>query len=174
MTARSLQAICLACILVVALIVGACAPAAAPSTVPAEPTTAPAATPATTAPTPTAATGAAPTAAAKEPIKLGAVSPLGDITGAQSTKAMKLAVKEINEKGGLLGRPVELIVVDDEMKPDKGAAALDKLATVDEVDVFIGGMASGVLLGQAPTFKKYGKVTVWIGAASATDPCTSL
>lgn len=168
MTARSMQTICLACILVVALMASACAPAAAPGTVTAPATTAPTGTtPATTAPTATAATGAPPTVAAKEPIKLGAVNPLGDITGAQSTKAMKLAVKEINEKGGLLGRPVELIVVDDEMKPDKGAAALDKLATVDKVDVFIGGMASGVLLGQAPTFKKHGKVTVWIGAASS-------
>ena len=103
---------------------------------------------------------------AAEPIKIGVVSPLGDITGAQSVKAMKLAVKEINAAGGLLGRTVELIVVDDEMKPEKGAAALEKLATVDKVDAFIGGMASGVHMGQIPILKKYGKVTVWIGAAS--------
>jgi len=106
-------------------------------------------------------------AAAAEPIKLGAVLPLGDITGDQASKAMKLAVKEINQAGGLLGRPVELIVVDDEMKPEKGAAALEKLATVDKADVFIGGMASGVHMGQIPILKKYQKVTVWIGAASS-------
>ncbi len=104
---------------------------------------------------------------AAEPIKLGAVLPLGDITGDQGAKAMKLAVKEINDKGGLLGRQVELIVIDDEMKPEKGAAAIEKLATVDKVDIFIGGMASGVHLAQIPVLKKYGKVTVWIGAASA-------
>lgn len=102
-----------------------------------------------------------------EPIKLGAVSPLGDITGDQSVKAMKLAVKEINAAGGLLGRPVELVVVDDEMKPEKGAAALEKLATVNKVDIFLGGMSSGVHMGQIPILKKYGKVTVWIGAASS-------
>jgi branched-chain amino acid transport system substrate-binding protein len=101
-----------------------------------------------------------------EPIKLGAVLPLADITGDQGAKAMKLAVKEINAAGGLLGRPVELIVVDDEMKPEKGAAAIEKLATVDKVDIFIGGMSSGVHMGQIPVLKKYGKVTVWIGAAS--------
>lgn len=105
-------------------------------------------------------------APAGEPIKFGAVLPLADITGAQAAKAMKLAVKEINLKGGLLGRPVEVIVMDDEMKPATGATALDKLATVDKVDVFIGGMASGVHLGQIPTLKKHAKVTVWIGAAS--------
>ena len=36
-------------------------------------------------------------------IKLGAVLPLGDITGAQAAKAMELAVDEINAAGGVLG-----------------------------------------------------------------------
>ena len=104
---------------------------------------------------------------AQAPIKLGAIFPLADITGDQGAKAMKLAVKEINKAGGLLGRQVELIVVDDEMKPEKGAAAVEKLATVDKVDMLIGGMASGVHLGQIPIMKKYEKVTVWMGAASS-------
>lgn len=163
MTGEKMRAICLVGALVVALVVSACAPTGGPPTATAPTGT----TPTAIAPTATAPTGAPPTPVAKEPIKLGAVNPLGDITGSQAAKAMKLAVKEINEKGGVLGRPLELIVVDDEMKPDKGAAALDKLATVDKVDVFIGGMASGVLLGQAPTLKKHAKVTVWIGAASS-------
>ena len=73
------------------------------------------------------------------PIKLGAVNPLGDITGAQMTKAMQLAVDEINAAGGVLGRPLELIVMDSEFDPAKGAAAIEKLATVDNVDIFFGG-----------------------------------
>jgi branched-chain amino acid transport system substrate-binding protein len=104
---------------------------------------------------------------AADPIRLGAILPLADITGDQGAKAMKVAVKEINRAGGLLGRQVELIVVDDEMKPEKGSAAVEKLATVDKVDLLIGGMASGVHLGQIPIMKKYEKVTVWIGAASS-------
>ncbi len=100
-------------------------------------------------------------------IKLGAILPLGDITGAQASKAMQLAVAEINAAGGVLGRQLELFIVDDESKPDKGAAAVDLLATVDNVDVFIGGMSSGVHLGELPALKKYEKVTVWIGAASS-------
>jgi branched-chain amino acid transport system substrate-binding protein len=109
----------------------------------------------------------APGALAKEPIKLGAILPLGDITGDQAAKAMKLAVKEINKAGGLLGRPVELIVVDDEMKAEKGAAAVERLVTVDKVDILVGGMSSGVHLGEIPIMKKYKKLTVWIGAASS-------
>jgi len=80
---------------------------------------------------------------------------------------MKLAVEEINKSGGVIGRPLELIVADDEMKGDKGAAAIEKLAAEDKVDFFVGGMSSGVHLAQIPVMKKYGKVTVWIGAASS-------
>lgn len=111
--------------------------------------------------------GAGLLAGAADTIKLGAVLPLADITGAQGSKAMQLAVEEINAAGGILGRQLELIVIDDESKPEKGAAAIDLLATVHNVDVFIGGMSSGVHLGQIPTLKKYEKVTVWIGAASS-------
>ena len=100
------------------------------------------------------------------PIKLGAVNPLGDVTGAQMTKAMQLAVDEINANGGVLGRPLKLIVMDSEFSPAKGAAAIEKLVTVDKVDILIGGMSSGVHMGEIPILKKYQKVTVWAGAAS--------
>ncbi len=105
-------------------------------------------------------------AVAATPIKIGAVLPLGDITGDQAAKAMRLAVAEINAAGGLLGRPVELIVIDDELKPEKGAAAIEKLATVDKVDFFVGGMGSSVHLAQIPVMMRYQKITIWIGAAS--------
>lgn len=108
-----------------------------------------------------------PNALAQGPIKFGAVLPLTEKAGAQGAKAMRLAVKEINQKGGLLGRPVELMVIDDEMKPLKGAMAVEKLITEDQVDVLIGGLSSGVHLGQIPIMKKYEKITVWMGAASS-------
>src|SRR4030042_4642979 len=98
---------------------------------------------------------------AQGPIKFGAILPLADITGDQGAKAMKVAVKEINKAGGLLGRQVELIVVAAEMKPEKGAAAVERLVTVDKGDILVGGMASGVHLGQIPVMKKYEKVTAW-------------
>jgi branched-chain amino acid transport system substrate-binding protein len=105
-------------------------------------------------------------AAEKEPIKLGGVWPLADITGDQGSKAAKLAVEEINENGGVLGRPLELIVIDSEMKAAKGRSAIERLATVEKVDIFVGGMSSSVHLAQIPTMKKYEKVTMWTGAAS--------
>lgn len=105
--------------------------------------------------------------ASGDPIKFGAVLPLADITGKQASKAMQLAVKEINAAGGVLGRPLEVVIADDEMKGEKGAAAIDKLATVDNVYAFIGGMSSGVHMAQLPVLKKYAKPTVWIGAAAS-------
>ena len=103
---------------------------------------------------------------AAETIKIGTILPLADATGKDGSRSMALAVKEINAKGGLLGRQVELIVIDDEMKAEKGAAALDKLVTVDKVDILVGGMSSGVTMALVPGMKKYEKVTVWIGGAS--------
>ena len=101
-----------------------------------------------------------------EPIKFGGVWPLGDITGNQGSKAAQIAVDELNAAGGLLGRPVELIIIDSEFSPEKGATAIERLANVDNVDFFVGGMSSGVHLGQIPSLKKYQKVTMWTGAAS--------
>lgn len=105
-------------------------------------------------------------AVAAPPIKIGAMLPLSDATGKDGIRSMQLAVKQINAAGGLLGRKVELVVVDDEMKPDKAAAGLDKLATVDNVDVFVGGMSSATTMAMIPGMKKYAKVTVWCGGAS--------
>ena len=100
-------------------------------------------------------------------IKLGGVWTLADITGKQGSAAALLAVEEINKAGGVLGKQLQLIVVDDEGKPDKAAAAVEKLATVDNVDVFVGGMASGAELGKIPMFKKYNKVVMSTGAANS-------
>ena len=100
-------------------------------------------------------------------IKIGGIWTLADITGKQGSAAARLAIEEINAAGGVLGKNLELIVVDDEGKADKAAAAVEKLATVDKVEVFIGGMGSGAELGKIPAFKKYGKVVVSTGAAAS-------
>lgn len=104
---------------------------------------------------------------AQNTIKIGGIWTLADITGKQGSAAAQLAVEEINKAGGINGKLLELIVVDDEGKADKAAAAVEKLATVDKVDVFVGGMGSGAELGKIPAFKKYGKVVMSTGAAGS-------
>ncbi|MFZ3110472.1 MAG: ABC transporter substrate-binding protein, partial [Rectinemataceae bacterium] len=104
---------------------------------------------------------------AQATIKIGGIWMLADITGNQGSKAAQIAVDEINAAGGVLGKKLELIIADDEGKADKAAAAVEKLATVDKVEVFLGGMASGAELGKIPAFKKYGKVVMSTGAAGS-------
>ena len=104
---------------------------------------------------------------AQNVIKLGANWPLGDVSGMECSKAAQLAVDEINKAGGVLGRQLQLVVVDDEGKGDKGVAAIEKLVTVDKVDILLGGIASGVAVAQIPTLKKYQLVTVATGAAAS-------
>ena len=106
-------------------------------------------------------------AMAQEKIKIGAVLPLAEVIGKDAAKSMQLAVKQINAAGGLLGRQVELIIVDDDMKPDKALAGVEKLANSDKVDIFVGGTANATTMEIVPALKKYKKVTVWSGASSA-------
>jgi len=84
---------------------------------------------------------------AAEPFSIGI---LGPFTGSlafnaeEMKKGMMLAVDEVNAKGGVFGRKVELIYGDTEAKPDKGVAAVKKLITRDKVLVVGGGYASSV------------------------------
>jgi branched-chain amino acid transport system substrate-binding protein len=84
---------------------------------------------------------------AANPIPVGI---LGPFTGSlafnaeEMKKGMLLAVDEVNAKGGIFGRKIELIFGDTEAKPDKGVAAVKKLITRDKVLVVGGGYASSV------------------------------
>jgi branched-chain amino acid transport system substrate-binding protein len=100
-------------------------------------------------------------------IKIGGIWTLADITGKQGSAAALLAIEEINKAGGVNGKQLELIIADDEGKADKAAAAVEKLATVDNVEVFVGGMGSGAEVGKIPAFQKYNKVVMSTGAASS-------
>ncbi|MFH1954772.1 MAG: ABC transporter substrate-binding protein [Pseudomonadota bacterium] len=84
---------------------------------------------------------------ASDTIKIGI---LGPFTGSlafnagEMKKGMMLALDEVNAKGGLFGKKVELVFGDTECKPDKGLAAVKKLVTRDKVLVVGGGYCSSV------------------------------
>jgi len=80
-----------------------------------------------------------------EPIKLGiAGAHSGDLAsyGIPTVRAAELVVKGINEKGGVLGRPVELLIEDDACKPEVATNTATKLITED-VHVVLGHICSG-------------------------------
>jgi branched-chain amino acid transport system substrate-binding protein len=70
--------------------------------------------------------------------------------GQSSTKAMELAKDEINAAGGVLGKPIKLVVEDDQCKPEEAANAAQKLIQQDQVLCVIGEVASSNSLAAAP------------------------
>lgn len=88
--------------------------------------------------------GSAP-AAEDGPIKIGTIQPISgpvSIYGIMSQQGIELAIKEINEAGGVLGRQLELVVEDDEANPEKTKNAFTKLVTNDGVVAIIGALTS--------------------------------
>lgn len=82
-----------------------------------------------------------------ETIKIGFIGPItGSLAsiGESSLGGALLAVKDINESGGLLGKKVELIVEDDSCLGEKGVNAVSKLINVDKVVAISGPDCSAV------------------------------
>jgi branched-chain amino acid transport system substrate-binding protein len=110
--------------------------------------------PVTVAPAPTSAPPAATT------IRIGGVGPLstpGDVaTGIAMNYTMNLAVKDINAKGGVLGKPLEMIFGDTEGLPERGTAVAERLLTEDHVVALVGEAHSAVGLTELEVAHKYG------------------
>jgi ABC-type branched-subunit amino acid transport system substrate-binding protein len=92
------------------------------------------------------------TAVAADPVKIGvtvALSPPGSVAqGTQVRDAIEVATKMVNDAGGVLGRPIELVIEDDQGIPEKARAATEKLITRDKVIAVVGGhLSSAVLAG---------------------------
>src|SRR5437660_10875861 len=87
---------------------------------------------------------------AQAPIKIGVLTPLsppGDAGAGQLiVRGAKMAVEEINGRGGVLGgRKVEAVIEDDGGTPEKGVAGLRKLASQDQVVAVVGQFHSSVM-----------------------------
>lgn len=88
-------------------------------------------------------------AAEGEPLRIGMATTLsGSIAlfGVANQNGAQLAVDQLNEAGGVLGRPVELIVRDDQAEPEEGSALARDLIISEDVDVLLGPVSSGVAL----------------------------
>ncbi len=100
-------------------------------------------------------------APAGPPIRIGGTlaltGPLG-ATGLVHKIAAEIAVEQINRRGGLLGRPVEYIVRDDQSKPDMTRTMYEQLVTVDKVDLLWGPYATGAILSAMSVAQRYGKI----------------
>jgi branched-chain amino acid transport system substrate-binding protein len=111
------------------------------------------------APAPPAAAPEEEAAPAAEPIKVGFFSPTTGFAAADGTSALQsaeLSVKLVNDAGGVLGRPLELIHYDDAAKPDQAASIARKLIEQDQVVAGISGSYSGATRAAAPVFQEAG------------------
>lgn len=104
-----------------------------------------------------------------DPIRIGAsVSTTGTNgrTGLYQQEAFKLWEHQKNQSGGLLGRPVEFVIYDDQSDPTTGARLYEKLITDDEVDLVLGPYASGVTQAVAQVTEQYGHPLLVAGASA--------
>jgi branched-chain amino acid transport system substrate-binding protein len=113
-----------------------------------------------------AAVGASPSAVAQETLKFGLAMPL---TGSQSSygrdqiKAAEWGVADINAKGGVNGKKLEMIVLDTQADPTVGISAVNRLVNVDRVPVFVTAW-SAVVKAVAPIANREKVLELSIGA----------
>ena len=102
-------------------------------------------------------------AAAQTPIKIGAsMSVTGTYAkpGSYQKEGYDVCIDELNAKGCLLGRKVELVIYDDQSQPATAVKLYEKLITEDKVDAVMGPYSSAVSEAVANVTEKYKKVMV--------------
>ncbi len=108
-------------------------------------------------------------ARAAETLKIGMISPLtgpGAEPGRIQLNSARLAVDEVNQKGGVLGRPLELVVEDDQTTNPGAVLAFSRLANRGDCIGFIGSIRSTQMQAIAPDVAKAARPVMFGG----TDP----
>jgi len=107
------------------------------------------------------------------PVKLGLVDPLTGVYAAiakSEVEGAKLAVEQLNKKGGILGRPVEMLVEDSANDVGTGVQKTRKLIERDQVTCIIGDVNSGIALAMAGVTSE--KKVLHIVSGGHTDAVT--
>ncbi len=105
-------------------------------------------------------------------IRLGLLAPLSgsqEVIGRYQLAGATIAVNQINQAGGVLGRKIELVTRDDKAAPAAGVAAAKDLAG-NGVNLMLGVLSSGVALAIAPTLQ--GDKSVLVVSAAAANELT--
>ncbi|WP_051559959.1 ABC transporter substrate-binding protein [Marinobacterium jannaschii] len=115
-----------------------------------------------------------PSAWAADNIKIGsflAVTGPASFLGDPELKTLQMTIEEINAEGGVLGRQLELVHYDSQGSAGKARTFVKRLIDSDEVDVIVGGSASGETLAVIPLMERSGMPFVSLaGAVSIVDP----
>jgi branched-chain amino acid transport system substrate-binding protein len=112
---------------------------------------------------------------AQQPIKIGVIQPLTGAfaaSGGYVANGARIAVDEVNAKGGPLGRRIQLIVEDNKSNPTESAAVAEKLIVRDKVSALMGAWGSGFTLAVMPKLMEY-QVPMLVETSSADKITTS-
>lgn len=96
--------------------------------------------------------------ASAETIKIGVNEPLTGAFAASGTYVVngaKIAADEINAKGGVLGKQIQLVIEDNKSNPTEAAAVAEKLITRDKTPVIMGAWGSSLTLAVMPKLIEY-------------------
>jgi branched-chain amino acid transport system substrate-binding protein len=111
-------------------------------------------------------------AAQKKPLTIGLTM---DASGQYGASGMEerlgamMAIKEFNEKGGVLGRPVEALHMDTETTPATGSRIAERMITRNECAFLIGALHSGVANAISQVAQRYGCVFLNTNSSSPTE-----
>jgi branched-chain amino acid transport system substrate-binding protein len=111
--------------------------------------------------------------AAQDTLKVGLVAAMSGQSaksGEAIVRGLNVAIDEINAKGGVLGKKLELLVRDDESNPAKGVVAARELVQREKVAALFGGLDTPVSLAIVP-FANQAKVP-FMGVWAAGTPIT--
>jgi len=90
-------------------------------------------------------------------------------SGSMERLGAMLAIREFNEKGGVLGRPIEALHIDTETTPATGSRVAERMITRNEVAFLIGALSSGVANAIGQVAQKYGCVYLNTNSSSPTE-----
>ncbi|TFW19053.1 amino acid ABC transporter substrate-binding protein [Massilia arenosa] len=116
------------------------------------------------------AVGFAMAASAAEPIKIGVSGPFTGGSapmGVSMRDGVRLAVAEVNAKGGVLGRQIQLVERDDEAKPERGVQVAQELINKEHVVATVGYINTGVALA-SQRFYQEAKIPVMNNVATGS------
>ena len=114
------------------------------------------------------------TALAADTIKIGSVLSVtgpAAFLGDPELKTLQMYVEEINKKGGVIGRQLELVHYDDGSDASKANGFAKRLIDDDKVDILVGGTTTGATMSMAPLVEKAGVPFVSLaGAVVIVEP----
>jgi branched-chain amino acid transport system substrate-binding protein len=105
----------------------------------------------------------------QRPIRVGVTVALTGayaVSGATELEGIRMWVHDINQRGALLGRRVELVYYDDKSEPATSAALYERLITQDRVDLLLGPYGSDITMAASEVAEKHAFPMVATGAAS--------